>query len=560
MPLVDKLYDWLAAGSDAECDRTLGAALESAEPDFAERIMSILYSRDTDASWAGLVGCYSALPDELLEEMRANRERLRAAIAQAIRLSTPTQRLNALSAYDDDPTPTLAYVLPAALRDPTNQVRSAAACTLRAVVEHMIDRQPGMDAGDEELADYTAARRRVVQAVNEGLRTFDLHFRIEVLEAGLWLATDLGDALWEYLENRRSRAGNAVNEKLDQWNNPKLAGFLLSALAKPNWHRAASRLLRTWSGRAEVAALLAQTPLLADPEIRKQLPSMRNRGWLDAAEAALGAIPAPLRTTLPKWLLALGYSDQEKVGTLSRWSQSRYHELSRAATYALADVQHPGAVEVLTDIAESGSPAASFARWFLFARQVTVTKQEGTDAPPPEREQPGRATDFAGLWQVCRRKRPSERVELIELIRENASVWRTQLLQHLQSPDPRDRVMVLQVISTDALLRAFAEQITALANDPVEPIRKLAESLLLAAQDLPRTSERATPQLPADEDEGSTEEQVTLRRELDDVLRQLLTDRADPSDPMLVRRVRMMLRKLYGHLLPANYDPVGAAR
>ncbi len=560
MPLVDKLYDWLARTPNADCDRILGAGLEHAEPAFAERIRAILAERDTEASWANLLGDYANLPDALVQTLGQNVERRRAALAQAVRLPSPHQRQNALLAYEDDPTPTLAYVLPGALRDSLSKVRGAAAATLRTVAQALLDRPPRIDAPDAEQNAYSAARRQVVKAVHEGLRTFDLHFRIEVLETALWLCPEVGEPLWELLDNRRSRAGNAVIENLDSWNNPKLAGFLLCALARQNWHRHAARLLRSWSGKAEVCALLALTPLLGETEIRKQVPSMRTRGWLDAAESVVPAMPPALRGFLPRWLLALGYTDQEKVGTLARWSGSRFSELARAATYALADVEHPSAVEVLSEIAQSNTPNASFARWYVEVRQAGLTRPAQNETKSAAREQPsGPAADFASLWQICRRKSPSERVGLIELIRENAALWRGQLVQHIRSPDPRDRAMVLQVLSVTNLARDFAAEIETLLADAVDPIRRLAESLLASLSELPRAALSAsgndeTPDL-------SIDEARAMRRELDELLRRLLTDRADPSDPAVIRRARTLLKRLYGHLLPENFGvaPAGAA-
>ena len=89
--------------------------------------------------------------------------------------------------------------------------------------------------------------------LTEGLRTFEAHWRVEPVQAALWCARDLGDALWPIINNPRSRLREVIQERLNKWNEPRMAGFLLTALRDPSWSLMAERLLARWSRPEELA-------------------------------------------------------------------------------------------------------------------------------------------------------------------------------------------------------------------------------------------------------------------------------------------------------------------
>src|SRR5262245_19746064 len=99
MPLSDRLYLWLASGPTPDCDEILAGALPHAEPPWDARILRVLLERDHDASWGGLIGALDRLPAEVRTAVFANRDKLCAGIATALKARLPSQRLNALAAF-----------------------------------------------------------------------------------------------------------------------------------------------------------------------------------------------------------------------------------------------------------------------------------------------------------------------------------------------------------------------------------------------------------------------------------------------------------------------------
>jgi len=149
------------------------------------------------------------------------------------------------------------------------------------------------------------------------------------------------------------------------------------------------------------------------------------------------------------------------------------------------------------------------------------------------------------LWRACRRTSPQARGELIATLRENAQVWQARLRSYLQSPEPRDRVLALQVISTEQVAQRFRGDLEPLLNDPVEGIQQLARQLAQALPGEPpppsdwplETARRSAPSAPQTLDQARSELRATLER--------LSTGEADPTDTELIGRVRDLLREVY---------------
>lgn len=558
MRLVDRLYDWLSQGPTPDCDRIFAAALVHAEPAWAERIVRILLRRGHEASWASLIGRYGDLTPEIHQELHQRGDLMRAGIAQAIRSSTPETRANALRALEQQPDARMAYLLPEALRDPAPKVRALGSQVLRTMADTFLEQlPPPADADEDTRQAYQGERYQLVLAVEEALRAFDLHTRIEVLETCLWFARDLGEALWKKLTSRRSRAGVVVSEQLAGWNHPRLAHFLVSSLRRPAWRELASRVLRTWKTVPQVAALLGENELLDDPRVRQHLRNVRSPLWFTKIDRGLTDLTPNLRPLAPRWTCHAGYRGSEKTALLSRWVQASDPRIHHAAVYALAEIDDAGARALLKQVAKSDSPLASFAQWCVMSLHTDTlrsAKSSGTAGPGPAPyrgavEAPAQYaeadTDCTMLWQACRRTPPSQRGELIAVLREHTDLWRPRLRSYLQSPDPRDRILVLQIISTGQLASQFRHDLEPLLSDPVEGIRELTQMLV---RKLPRQPSPTRPVLAMPPHRGprrGEEAHDEVRRELRTALERLSTGAAQPTDAELINRVRDLLRELY---------------
>ena len=557
MRLVDRLYDWLSQGPTPDCDRIFGAALPLAEPAWERRIVDVLLYRATDAAWAALIGQYDRLPADVRERLLAAPERVQGGISIAYKSDSAEVRLNALRTLADQPCPRMAYLLSQAIRDPSPRIRELAGGVFRTVADAfltLVDDDP--HEVTRHCADVAAARRQLVLGLEEALRTFDLHHRNEVIETALWFSRDLGDRLWERLNARRGRLGVAVSEQLGQWNHPRLAHFLVTALRHPTWRRVAAARLARWSTREELHAMLRETDQLDDSCIRKNLAYVQNPRWFDRVDPSLRVLDPDLRSRMPRWTCHAGIDDQRKTALLTRWIASEDPALHRAAVYALAEVDTPAARKLLRQVAKSDSPLATFARWCVVALDTEVvraaiegrgTARVGACAPPVlSPSEQSTSDDCTMLWQTCRRTPADERGPLIAALRAHAEVWRPQLRAFLHSPDPRDRILALQVISTEQLALRFRHDLEPLLDDPVDGIRRLAKTLVqvLSQQPAHQAEDPAVAAVPPPT--GEDPQRDRSRRRLRRMLEKLSSGEADATDARTIHVVRELLSEVYG--------------
>ncbi len=365
---VETYYNLLAADQSPQADAVLGAGLAHAEPPYLVRIAGLLLARRRDTAWAGLVAHHDRITLDVRQQLDADRPLLRAAVTVALRSETSAARRNTLRWLTEQPDPHLASSIVECLCDRSSDVREQAALALRALAEYLLvdedSRLPRPGCPRPGPGD----RSRMVAALREALRTFDVHLQLDVIQLCLWFARELGEPLWETLSPRRAQSAYAVTERLESWNHPRLAGFLMLALGRPAWRRAAVELLNRWRDRSELLALLEHTDLLADPAIASALHYLDGQGWLAALRPWLESLPRAAKARVPFWIAELALPDAERIRLLQLWLAAPFPEVRRAAVYALAALGTPAAARILGSLAAQKSPLGYFARWYLAGR------------------------------------------------------------------------------------------------------------------------------------------------------------------------------------------------
>lgn len=356
MAIVDLLYRWLGRESDPIAGEIFVTALAHAEAPYAERIAKTLLERRDEAAWSGLVANYDRLTPKLRDRLFVSPDRVRLGVQRALNGGGQRARLNALTLLRDWPCPQLSYLLIDALRNESPTIRESAAITLKQFAVHVL------------TADYargTPQRDEIVRGIRDALDSFNRHNRVEVVEIALWFAADLGDFLWDTLGDHHVRCGYVVSQHVETWNHPRLAQFLLLALAQPKWRTIASKLLREWQTIPEITALLRSSELLDNPEVRRSLRHLHCPPWLITADRDLPQLPPDARAMLPYWITELGLTPIESIRCLERWQAAGYEELHRTAVYALAALNQPEAFRALTRVASKPGGMARFARWYV---------------------------------------------------------------------------------------------------------------------------------------------------------------------------------------------------
>jgi hypothetical protein len=537
---VDKLYDWATSLPSPAGERILAAALEQAETPYSQRIIALLFEMDTDAAWGALIANYPRLAAADVRRLLADSHRLRAGFAAALRYPSPRARLNALATLQRHPCPTLSYLLPEVLRDTSADVRRATGATLRRLAELVLDQKAG-DDNEELRRQHEQDRAEVVKAMREAVRTFDLHYCAEVLEVALWLAADFGETLWQTLGSSRSHVAYVVSAQLRAWNSPRLARFLLEALAQPGWRGAARELLIRWCSPAEVSAILQNTDVLRNPLVRRQLALLKRVRWFDQLGLELQLLPPELRGWAPRWLYHLGFEPREKTTRLVRWLASKNPTLHRDSAYALAALDPTEATTRLAHVAIGRSPAATFARWYVAGRRAVPIRRP---SPPPVAlaDTPSTGDPFSALWHQCRQSVASDDDELIRVLRRNILAWQYEISSNLRSADAGDRLLALRILADSPHVGLFADDIEPLLSDPVEAIRHIALKIHDGRQAAPRMPTMAGPSAFTTDDPPTPtlDERTTQARQL---LAQLLTSDTDAQATVdVINRIRTLLQ------------------
>ncbi len=374
MALVDRLYTWLEHSPLTAADQVLAAALEHAEPEHAERIAATLFKRGNEASIGGLIAHVDRLSAEHRTRALHATQTQPAAIAVALRSASARSRTNAIAALIAVPTPKMAYLLPFALRDGVGAVRDGAVRAGRQMAETFLDRNvppADLDGGTPRRA-YATERSQLVRALREILRTYDRHIRFELLEVCLWFADELEGDIWSLLESRKSNAGRAVQDHLQVWNTPRLAGFLLQCLARPEWRRPAQLILAAWQNPTAAAAVLRNEWALSNEETRRGLAGVNRPRWFSECGPELGRLPPEVRVLAPRWLCAIGIPIEQKVTGLVGWMREGDPGLRRAAVYALATLDGLQARQALQHCTALDANLAIFAQWVLAGSAATT--------------------------------------------------------------------------------------------------------------------------------------------------------------------------------------------
>ena len=151
------------------------------------------------------------------------------------------------------------------------------------------------------------------------------------------------------------------------------------------------------------------------------------------------------------------------------------------------------------------------------------------------------------LWQLCRRTPPGENGELVALLLEHIGVWGHRLADCARSPDPRDRILAMQIIRTGGLSKAFRFELEALEHDKIEGIRKLAAAMLDTSVTPDADHQVAQPSPPK-----PVASAVEPTQEARDTLKTIITELINRDDiraeesVMLLDELKIRLRQLYG--------------
>ncbi len=461
-------------------DAALVEVLPHLEPFAQAAALEILVKRGETPFLAQVVGRFSDSGETLQQLVLGHVNGLSAGVRMAISSTVLQHRVSAIEVIRQSKAARLAYLLPDALRYRCRQTRELAATALHQMTEHLLDR---LEAGPPpgELVELNNGVSCLGEALGDAVRCWEAHLQPKVLQAAFWLGDRVERAIVRKLGEQRTKITHALTDLLERTSDPRLAGFVLRALAIPELRTAAARSISCASDTTFLRAILLESWLLADTEIERGCRWIRDGRWLQEAIETLHALEPRAVAGAVRLLTSIGGPHDGKVKRLGELAGAGSDEVRRAVLWQLVHDDSKAATELLTVIAaRTGSSVATMATRELRRRRGgesgAGTAPETVTAATPQ------ATTlhllFDRYWQKFDDLSQEEQVTSGAAIGRRIPQIGALLEAKLASTDPLDQSRALRIVRRLGLARDVEASIYRLASGPDSVARSLAVSML----------------------------------------------------------------------------------
>lgn len=478
--MLPSAFGHLLSARNLAADDALARALPYMAPFHQAAALELLLQRGHAHGLARVVGRFDKAPQVLRRMLVARAVDLSAGLRVALSSSSSPSRQNVIEIILRAVCGRLAYLLVDALCVRDRKVRASAAAALLRLTEILLGRLESAATG-EDIAAARGELSGVTEAVSAAVRRWEGHLQPEILDA----AARLGDAaepeIRAKLARPRATVGRSFTALLTNSRGPRHVGFTLRALAIPELRSAASTTiaLRLEHDGTFLRALVSQSWLLCDGEIRRGLRGVRPGPWLDAVRASFQELDDGEAACAVRILSATGGSPEQKAAMLHEWIGSEREAVRRAAVWHLIHDRSEMSTGLLRIVAVR--PADCTAR--LAAREVLRRRPDRTGAVAhPTGESSDAAHQnlnaFERFWDRFDDFPSGDHMLEADTLRRLGLDIGRLLRGKLATPEPLDRVRALRITTTLRMLDELQEPIRRLAGDPDPIVRGPAVNLL----------------------------------------------------------------------------------
>ena len=558
-------FAYLVDENNLAVDAALVEVLPHLEPFVQAAALEILLERDHPPSLAAVAGRFNDHNDVLQRLICARAGELSAGVRLAMASSTLQERASAIEMTVRSDTGQLAYLLADAVRSRCRRTRELAAAGFHRMTARLMHRLEA-DPTAEEIADLDVRANCLAEALATAVQRWEIHFQPKVLEAALWLGDRVEPAIKNKLRGRRTKIARILNDMLEGTSDPRLAGFLLRALAVPELRPAAARAISRARDGTLLRAMFMESWLLADAGIERGCRWIHDDQWLQQAVNVLFELDGSTLGGAIRFLAAVGGPHQQKIEFFRKLIGAGRAEIRRATVWHLVHDKSEVATSLLSIVATR--PTDSIAR--MAAREVRHRRSGagftvGTHQSAPESISETTLHDaFDRYWNQFDDFSPKERLEAGNAIGPYVPDLGTLLRGKLASGEPLDRARTLRMVCSLGLLTELEESVRHLAHDPDPIVRSLAVSMLA---ELPGpTTERVLRAAVNDPDERVQANAIEALDRLNVEDRVVCTEPRLSSPDNRVRAnavkslLRMELRRAGEVLLDMLEDPSPASR
>lgn len=324
-----ELHARLLEIDDPVVDRSLSAAVPTAEASEVRPLARVLLDRGSEPDIAALIVNLDRLPADLQTELVVRADRMHRAMRAAATDADPRGPSSVLEVIRRAVlTPTahpgrLAYLAADILRHGPGSLRPRAAATLLEVASAAATRPSGPE-GTPPITRPTGdghEDEHLTRAVLEAVRTYDVHRQPDSVTALFMLAPRNLSRAAALLERGPSRA-RLSEEVLARLKGPlpdaPLRRALLWLISLRDLSDPACRAIARLTLRGGEGELLDLAHLVLAPRVRRALAGIKDAPSLVPAAVELEALPAPRLRNMVMWIQALPMEPSLRVEMLAR--------------------------------------------------------------------------------------------------------------------------------------------------------------------------------------------------------------------------------------------------
>lgn len=478
-PRIPRALTLLSSEPNRAADAAIVEALPSLNVDAQSAAIALLTQRGHAPSLAAVVGLFTSAPSAFQKQILSHLPALSAGVRLAGASDRFEDRAAAVELIVQGEDAQNVFLLAEGLRSQCARTRESAGKGLHRLAETLLDRRrTTRSSGGDPTSRFLA--NELVDALERGLATWEIHKRLEVVQAVAWLIDRLEPAVRKKLSERRSSIARPLARVLERASDPRVAAFAVRSLALPGLETTGARAIADANDAAFVHAVLAHAHLLDDPLIRQGCRRIRSIRWLAFGVDVPATVNRQEVAAAVRFLVASGVRHDEKANQLHVWLLSHDNLLKESAVRQLINDRSVEATELLADVAKrnQGHPAT------IAAQEVRRRRPDEDAVPTPSTPSPARAAyspvryAFDRYWDALGHLTPEEESALTESLRPLAGRLLVSIRAKLASGVVSDRLASLAIATKLGLASQIPERIYGLCHDPDPHVRSLAVGML----------------------------------------------------------------------------------
>ncbi len=458
-------------------DAALDESLLHVAPDVQVRVAQLLLHRKHSPSLGTLVGRFQKLSEPSQAILITRIGELTEAVRVAIRSSAVESREGAIEIIRRSLSASFANLLAEGMRSHCPVTRDLCAKALNEMAARQVESSL-TEPREEGAGREAASEDELVGALQEAVATWEAHYHAKVLEAAMWMSARLHRTLHAKLADSRSRMVHMLNGLIHATSDPRMADFLLRALAWGSLREGAADAIARASGKL-LKAIVAKADLLCDPAIERGFQAVQECRWLQAGAESFRLASVGNESCAVRMVLAVGGATGAKFGSLWNLMQLGSGALAHAGVAALTQIPSQEATYLLSMAAiQFEGDAGRIAGEEVARRGGPVTVPPPTMLTGPNELNPKKSPDLTAMWKDLWGRAGSWGTEgrgaMESSFRAHPDEAVRFLAEKLAFSDAADRLLAMQFVHRLGVASALKDPVQLLARDPDARVRSQA--------------------------------------------------------------------------------------